>query len=179
MSVDFRRFITNPLVLFLIKALVLFFSWIIAYELWLNPIGTIDLFVIDKLIIQSAYFLELFGYELIPDSIYDTQYRTIGLDGTHGVWVGDSCNGLTVFALFTGFIIAFPGKWIRKLGFISFGIITIHLLNIIRVAALCIILLESPESLDFNHTYVFTTIIYAYIFLLWYWWANKLSFAKL
>ncbi|MBL4625498.1 MAG: exosortase family protein XrtF, partial [Flavobacteriales bacterium] len=69
-------------------------------------------------------------------------------------------------------------NWLRKLWFIPFGIITIHILNVFRVCGLCIILLKSPESLDFNHTYIFTTVIYAYIFLLWYWWANNLSFSK-
>ena len=175
MSVDFRRFTSNPLFFFLFKAFLLFCFWILVYETWLSPIGTFDLFVIDKLIIQSGYILEIFGYDLIPDVVYDTQYRTIGLDGTHGVWIGDPCNGLTVFALFAGFIIAFPGSLKKKLWFIPFGIITIHILNVFRVSILCIILLKSPEALDFNHTYVFTTIIYAYIFLLWYWWANKLS----
>ena len=178
MSIDLRRFISNPLIFFLFKAFILFSFWIVVYEIWLNPIGTFDLFVIDKLIIQSGYVLELFNYNLIPDVIYDTEFRTIGVDGTHGVWIGDPCNGLTVFALFTGFIIAFPGNWKKKLLFIPFGIITIHILNVIRVSALCVILLKSPESLDFNHTYVFTSIIYAYIFLLWYWWADKLSLDK-
>lgn len=26
--------------------------------------------------------------------------RTIGIDGTNGLWIGDPCNGLSLFALF-------------------------------------------------------------------------------
>ncbi len=170
-----RTLVTNPLILFFLKSSFLFLLWIIVYDFWINPAQTFDLFVIDQLLTQGRFILELLGYELIPDAVYDTDYRTLGLDGTHGVWVGDPCNGITIFALFVGFIVAYPGKLLQKLWFIPFGIITIHLLNVIRIAALCIILLEAPDKLEFNHTYVFTTIIYSYIFLLWYWWANKLS----
>lgn len=170
-----RTLVKNPLILFFLKSSFLFLLWIIAYDFWINPAQTFDLFVIDQLLTQGRFILELLGYELIPDAVYDSDYRTLGLDGTHGVWVGDPCNGITIFALFVGFIIAYPGKLLQKLWFIPFGIITIHLLNVIRVAALCIILLKAPDKLEFNHTYVFTTIIYSYIFLLWYWWANKLS----
>ena len=170
-----RTLVTNPLILFFLKSSFLFLLWIIVYDFWINPAQTFDLFVIDQLLTQGRFILELLGYELIPDAVYDTDYRTLGLDGTHGVWVGDPCNGITIFALFVGFIVAYPGKLLQKLWFIPFGIITIHLLNVIRIAALCIILLEAPDKLEFNHTYVFTTIIYSYIFLLWYWWSNKLS----
>lgn len=170
-----RRLIENPLVLFLTKASSLYIIWVFCYDLWINPNQTLDLFVIDQLIDQGRFVLKLLGYNLIPDSVYDNEYRTLGLDGTHGVWIGDPCNGVTIFALFAGFIVAYPGKIQKKLWFIPFGILTIHLLNVARIAALCVILLEAPARLEFNHTYVFTTVVYLYVFLLWYWWANKLS----
>lgn len=175
MSSDIAFFFKNPLVQFFARSLGLFALWFFLYELWLKPLASIDLYLIDKIITQSSWILETLGYELIPDTVYDTEFRTMGIDGTHGVWIGDPCNGLSIFALFAGFIIAFPGKIIRKTWFIPSGILTIHLLNVIRVSALSVILLESPESLDFNHSYVFTTVIYVYIFFLWYLWADKLS----
>jgi exosortase family protein XrtF len=166
-----------PILKFLINALLLYLAWYLIYELWLHPLRFVDLWVIDNIISTSKIFLILLGFEVIPE-VYDASFRTIGVDGTHGVWIGDSCNGLTIFALFTGFIVAYPGSIKLKLLYIPFGILTIHLLNIIRVTALSIILLYAPEKLDFNHSYTFTTIMYAYIFLLWYWWASKLSSLK-
>lgn len=162
----------SPIHWFLIKAFSLYIFWYLFYELWLHPKGDFDLLVIDNIISISEYLLDLFGFIVIPD-VYDASFRTLGVDGTHGIWIGDSCNGITIFALFTGFIIAFPGKWIRKLIYIPIGILFIHILNILRVMALSLILKYAPETLSFNHSYTFTTIIYAFIFLLWYLWATK------
>ena len=168
----------SPPLVFLLKALFLYIAWYLFYELWLHPYTNTDLLVIDNIIKFSEIGLKLLGFSIIPD-VYDASFRTIGLDGSHGVWIGDSCNGITIFALFAGYIIAYPGKLKTKLFYIFFGVLTIHFLNILRIMALTIILLYAPESLDFNHTYTFTSIMYAYIFLLWYLWSNKFSSLKL
>jgi exosortase family protein XrtF len=168
----------SPPALFLLKALLLYILWYLLYEFWIHPYTDIDLLVIDNIIYLSEVSLNFIGFDIIPD-VYDSSFRTIGLDGTHGVWIGDSCNGITIFALFSGFIMAYPGLIKTKMWYILLGILTIHLLNIIRIMALTIILLYTPESLDFNHTYTFTTIMYVYIFYLWYLWSNNYSNQKL
>jgi exosortase family protein XrtF len=119
--------------------------------------------------------LALLGYEVIPQGLYGEGIRTAGIDGSHGVWVGDSCNGLTLFALFAGFVFAFPGPVIKKLWFIPAGLVAIHLLNVLRVTALALIQYYAPQYLEFNHTYTFTIIVYGFVFALWYLWATKLS----
>jgi exosortase family protein XrtF len=115
------------------------------------------------------------GYDIIPQGLFGEGIRTAGIDGSHGVWVGDPCNGLTLFALFTGFVLAFPGPVVRKLWFIPVGIITIHILNVLRVTCLAIIQYYTPQYLEFNHTYTFTILVYSYVFVLWYVWAARLS----
>lgn len=142
--------------------------------------GTFDLAVIGNLEDISTAILNLLGYKLISESQISS-IRTIGIDGTHGIWIGDPCNGLVLFALFTGFVLAFPGPWKRKLWFIPLGIVTIHAINVVRVTALALIVYyyPDPEVLDFNHTYTFTILVYGYVFSLWYWWAAKLSGATL
>lgn len=128
----------------------------------------------------SSWLLQLFGYQLIPDS-HDVSIRTIGIDGTGGIWIGDPCNGLTLFSLFTGFVIAYPGSAIKKLWFIPLGIILIHAFNVLRLVALALILhyFPDPEVLEFNHTYTFTIIVYSFVLFLWYLWAAKLSNASM
>jgi len=61
----------------------------------------------------------------------------------------------------------------KKLWFIPFGLITLHLLNALRIIALCIIVGVDYRYLDFNHTYTFTILVNGYMFLLWLWWAKK------
>jgi exosortase family protein XrtF len=101
--------------------------------------------------------------------------RVIGVDGTGGLWIGDNCNGIALFALFTGFIIAYPGNWKKKLVYIPVGILLIQCLNIIRIVSLAILDTRSRAWTEINHTYTFTIIIYGFIFFLWMFWTNKVS----
>ena len=157
----------HPLVRFLIYAALLYLLWFLVYDLGIKPYTRFDLMVTLNMIYVSDFLLSLMGYDVV------TENRTITLLGTVGLFVGAACNGVPLFALFSGFIIAFPGSIARKLYFIPIVILLIHALNIIRVTALCLIQLAAPHLLEFNHTYTFTILIYGFIFFLWMVWVNS------
>lgn len=163
-------FLKNPISAFLIKALLLYAAWFFIYEMWLHPRQTLDLFVIDTSIRPSKWILEALGYEVFTGSD-----RLIGIQGVPGLWVGDNCNGIALFALFAGFIIAYPGPWKKKLLYIPVGILLLQVLYIIRIVVLAIIQTYSLEMTEFNHTYTFNIIIYGFIFFMWMRWVNKYS----
>lgn len=125
---------------------------------------------------QSNYFLSILGYQpkieiysdMVVTLIQDTKYN-------HGVWIGEPCNGLKLFGVFSIFIIAFPGNLKTKLWYIPLGIIILHFINVIRIAILTIIQAYNPLLLNFNHNVTFQVIIYSFIFLLWYLWTKKFS----
>jgi exosortase family protein XrtF len=142
------------------------------YEVWLHPAGIWDRTIVDNLVVISNGMLGLFGYETFEAAAGDP-IRTAGIDGTSGVWIGDPCNGFSLFALFIIFMITYPGPWKQKLWYIPMGLIAIHLINAIRIAALAYLLKENWQWLDFNHNYTFTIIVYGMVFLLWYIWAVK------
>ncbi|MEM9023704.1 MAG: archaeosortase/exosortase family protein [Bacteroidota bacterium] len=171
-----RTILGNPLLRFLLTAFLLYITWYLVYELWIHPARWLDDTVIRSLEWMTSGLLVALGFELIPDSI-DQSIRTVGIDGTNGLWIGDNCDGIILFVLFTVFVVAYPGAIKRKLWFIPLGLLTIHLLNVLRILALTLIIyyFPDPEVLDFNHTYTFQAIVYAYVFFLWYLWANKLS----
>ena len=173
----FQKIRQNRFLLFLLKAVGLYVAWYMFYHLWINPHTRLDLFMINVLITHSSALLELLGYPLI-EYPYDEIYRTMGIDGSNGVWIGDSCNGLNLFATFSIFILSWPGPWKRKLWFIPAGMLIIHLINIVRIAMLSIIALHHPRWLDFNHTYTFQIIAYLLIFIMWMWWANRIGKEK-
>jgi len=131
---------------------------------------TVDLFVIDITVSVLKWLLELLNY-----SVFTGADRLIGIDGSGGLWIGDSCNGIVLFALFTGFIVSYKGNWRYKTVYIALGIISIELINVLRLACLAIIDTHSRALTEFNHTYTFTIIIYAYIFMLWIIWVNKFA----
>lgn len=160
----------QPVYRFLLYLLLFYSGWYILYNLWLHPDGTLDLYVIDLTINISKSILEALGY-----LVFTGTERVIGVDGTGGLWIGDNCNGISLFALFSGFIIAYPGNWKKKLLYIPLGIILIELLNILRIVGLAILDTYSRTWTEFNHTYTFTILIYAFIFFLWMLWANKIA----
>lgn len=171
----FRNWWNDRFKRFIGLAAVLYILWYVLYELWLNPWGEFDRFVIDNLILLASFVLQGLGYELIPQPPDDVDIRTIGIDGTHGLWIGDPCNGLTLFALFAIFVLAYPGPIRRKLWFIPIGLISIHIINVLRIVALSIIVTYDYAYLDFNHNYTFSILVYGFVFFLWYLWAGKLA----
>lgn len=170
-----NRLHSNPFVRFLVLAGASYLLWYLVLDNYLRPHTSVDRVVIDNLIDISGAGLESLGYTLIPEPPEADEIRTVGIDGTYGLWIGDPCNGLTLFALFTIFVFWYPGPWRAKLWFIPFGLITLHLLNALRIIALCIIVGIDYKYLDFNHTYTFTILVNGYMFLLWIWWAKKYS----
>jgi exosortase family protein XrtF len=163
----------NPITRFLTSVFALYLLWYCIYNLWLHPAEKLDFFVINITIAVSKWILELMSY-----TVFTGTERVIGVDGTGGLWIGDNCNGINLFSLFAGFIIAYKGKISHKIIYILLGIFSIELLNIFRIVGLAIIDTKSRAWTEFNHTYTFNIIIYGYIFLLWMMWANKFSEKK-
>ena len=158
--------------LFIAKAIAVYLLWFFIYEQWLLKVGWLDNLVIDNLIYFAELLLQLFSWE------YFTYGHSIGVDGSHGVYVGVPCNGLDLIALFAGFIIIFKGSWKNKLWYIPLGILIIHLLNVLRVFALILIENYNPELLEFNHKYTFTILLYVLVFFGWVVWVKKYSIPK-
>ena len=87
--------------------------------------------------------------------------------------IADVCNGLELIVLYLGFIICFPAGSSRKLVFAGIGIILIYICNVLRCSSLVLIYLHYPAFLYFSHHYVFTFLVYAFIFCLWYVFTKK------
>lgn len=136
------------------------------YDYVLSPYTAIDSQLIYAIIGAAEGILQGLGYELIEEATTGYQYH-FGIEGTSGVVIGNPCDGLSLFILFTAFLIVFKGKWWFKLLFTGIGILMIHFLNVIRVVSLALIVKYYPESLDFHHSYTFTLFVYGCIFLLW------------
>jgi exosortase/archaeosortase family protein len=156
----------NPLYRFLLNALGFYILWYIAYDLWLHPKETIDTYIVRETMLFARHILDFLGF-----TTFSNEARLVGIDGTPGLWMGDNCDSIELCAIFTGFIVAFPGLWKHKLWFIPLGWVLITLMNVLRIIALAITQkYASKQWLDFNHTYTFTIMVYLFIFLLWYLW---------
>ena len=72
-------------------------------------------------------------------------------------------------------MIAFTGKFKNTILFLVIGSILIHVLNIGRIALLCVGLYHFPQLEHLLHGVVFPLVIYGIVFLLWIMWVNKYS----
>lgn len=87
----------------------------------------------------------------------------------------EGCNAVSVMILFAAFIFAFSTRWKRTLLFIVFGVVLIHLLNIIRIALLSFALYYYPQYEKLLHGTFFPLFIYGVVFILWILWVTKFS----
>ena len=150
---------------FVSKLLLIHLAFQLTYDYVVVPYTKLDYWLINSIIDSSEGLLSLLGYSLIEkNQLY--QYH-MGIEGTNGIVIGNPCDGLSLFILFTAFLIVFKGKWWFKVIFIIGGVILIHFLNVVRVSALALIVKYAPDSLDFHHSYTFTLFVYVCIFLLW------------
>jgi exosortase/archaeosortase family protein len=181
--------IPKPVRKFLLMATILFVVWKAVYLLFLLPGRVLDkplTYVIGK---GTAATLRLFNpsgdYNAIP-AMHPKGFGNQGLEPVMAVRSGqtglldiaDVCNGLELLVLYAGLILCLPATRNRKLAYIIGGIIGIEILNVIRCAGLVLIYLHKPEWLDFSHHYLFTFVVYAFIFWLWYLFSRDPEFAK-
>ena len=159
---------------FIAVAAAIYLAWFFGYEQWLAHAnnGWFDNLLCDHIAAAGVLMLRLAGFaaEVSPSNSH-----LVLMGGTPAVVVGPPCNGLVLYALFGGFVVAFPGPWLRKLWYIPAGILFIWLLNVLRVAALALNHHYAHASVDFNHHYTFTFVVYACIFGLWMLWAKRLA----
>ncbi len=125
---------------------------------------------------QSNLLLSLFNFKTTTE-VQGTMVITkiLFYPYSHGVWIGEPCNGIKVFGIFTIFIVSFKGRIFNKIWFILIGILILHVINIIRIALLTYISAVNPYILNFNHNITFQLIVYLSMLGLWYWWIIKFS----
>ena len=175
----------SPEFKFLITFIPLIITWYFTYH-YLYKIDDLLNFDSDLLTgfskilsSQSNFILSIFNFQTSIEIHGDMVVaKIIDYPYSHGVWIGEPCNGIKVFGLFTIFILSFKGDLIKKLIFIPIGILIIHFLNIIRIALLTYISAVNPYILDFNHNITFQLFIYGSMLALWYLWIIKFSKVK-
>lgn len=169
----------RKLVRFLIFAGVFYLAWYLLYQFWISPHTQVDYKIAQSLSYFAVAFLEWMGFTPMPHE--ESFHVVIGLADSMsaGVWIGNECNGLTLFAVFTTFIIAFPAAHKSKIWYIPLGLVIIHFLNVFRIIGLLLVDHYHRDWLDFNHTYTFTIVMYIFIFLLWYFWISKFALKEI
>ena len=181
--------VPKPVKEFLLKAITLFVVWKAVYLLFLLPGRVLDKPLTNLISNGTAASLNLISRSdayaaipaLEPKSPEDNTLvpvMAIRANQQTVLSIADPCNGLELLILYAGLIFCLPATRTRKLVYILSGILLIEVINVIRCVGLILVYLHRPQYLDFSHHYLFTFVVYAFIFWLWYLFSRDREFAK-
>ena len=170
---QYKQFFT-----FLLKFVLFYVVFIFVYKLYLSQFD-LQKNEVDGITKSVAYQTQQFMLWFENDvnivknenepsikMIYKTRYVARIIEG---------CNAVSVMILFAAFVFAFSTQWKKTLLFIVFGIVLIHVLNVIRIALLSFALYCYPQYEEILHGTIFPLFIYGVVFVLWILWVTKFS----
>ena len=164
----------KPAILFLLRFLGIYIIGNILYGLWIISYNVADPFTI-MVTEHSAILLELVGYNASTYAWPEVPSVALLLNGSTVVNVYEGCNALNVSILFLAFLFAYKGTMNRTIAFGLLGLIAIYVFNLLRVAALFLVAEYFPDQLYLMHKFVFTGVIYAFVFFLWFLWVKRFA----
>lgn len=173
----------HEVLVFIFKLLVVYFLWrcfslVIGPEAqpmndrmipWLSA-GYENLLYLLKVSLAegSAWFISLFGYEPVLIG-----YNMVKIQGSSGVEIGNYCLAVELMVLFVALVVTYPASWKLKLWVVSFGLVLIHLINMLRVALLNLMTVHLPEYVDFNHHFTFRMVVFIFILAVYSLFVNR------
>ena len=120
----------------------------------------------------SSYLMNVLGYS--AHYIEQSHGAQMYVDNVRSVYINHSCNAFNLLKAFFALLLASSHKSKHLIWYMPLGVISIFLVNTLRVFALALIYESYPDYLEFNHKYVFTIVVYSWIFLLFLFWVNRI-----
>lgn len=129
----------------------------------------------DVLTVFTAnVFCNIFN-QFTPTPLLNNAAILISHDQKKLVRIAEGCNGMAVITTFLSFAIAFKSNLKNYLFFIPIAIVSILIINILRLYLLIEIKLVYNVYFDIFHTYIFPAIIYFITFLLMVLWVKFIN----
>ena len=121
------------------------------------------------LIIPAVWIIKIFGFYAI--------YNEMDVMVVSGplLRINYSCLGLGVMSFLAAFVLSFPASWKSTFKMLIIGLISIYVLNILRIAGLGILFgtFQSQRNYFEYHHEIFNVIVYIIIFIMLYIWIRK------
>ncbi|WDF63922.1 exosortase family protein XrtF [Flavobacterium sp. KACC 22763] len=166
----------KPFLIFISIFFLTYIVFTILYKFYLNSYQAEDLDAITVISGRnSEQLLKLFDYDVIIQKNSQNPWQDIILNGRFIAHITEGCNAVSVMILFVSFVAAFSGNLKKTLLFIIFGLISIYILNVIRISLLIVLVYHFPQYTRFLHGTFFPLMIYGYVFVLWIFWINRFS----
>jgi len=126
---------------------------------------------INFLLIITKFSVFQMGY----DSTINGPYL-IGDGGT--LFMAKWCLGFLTMFVFASLIYLTRGETKAKWLFIFWGLVFLHIVNIVRLAVLFIFVQNNDSQLAQNHHNIYNIVFYTIIFILWIIWFEKFALKK-
>jgi exosortase family protein XrtF len=172
-------------------------KYFVQYKPFLKFLGTFFLAYLLLALVYKVYLLRSLRYEvdfittivaqntqsllkivdpethIVEDRI--DRYFELFYNAKNVARITEGCNAVSVIILFIAFVVAFSAKLKPTLLFIIGGSVLIYVLNVFRIAILCVLLDCFPAQEHLLHGVVFPLFIYGVVFGLWIVWVTKFS----
>lgn len=162
------RFIIRFLLLFTALYILFPFYWGITgkggvfYSSFLAEYVDLIRFYSTALTKAAKAVLDVLGFET-----HQKQYNALRIAHSRGIVVNPSCLGWGVISFWIAFVIANEGNFWRKIKWLSFGVLAIVVINILRIALIALANhLEWNLITELDHHLSFNIVSYGFIFLL-------------
>lgn len=139
----------------------------LVYELPLLPrIWNFIYHILLKFVMGGTVFvLDILGYDVMHT------YDLVWIKGAkRSLFIGHICLAFDLMVMFAALIFAYPGHKKSKWWVIAAGCFFIQILNIIRMCLLTVAAKDRPWSFQFEHHYLFKTVVFVAIFIIWILW---------
>jgi len=160
----------KAVLLFVLKFSIIYLIGNTMYGLWIETYANVPDPITILISNHTSIILRLFNSDLlVQSSNIEPKVHFISNNDVI-ISVFEGCNGINVSIVFIAFVIAYGGKLLRTIWFIAIGLIGIYFINLLRIALLFYVAKHLPDLMYYTHKYIFTGIIYLFIFTLWYLW---------
>ncbi len=164
----------RAILFFLLKFIGLYIVLNTIYGLWIERYDPMPDPLTRIVTDQTAALLSLAEDNITVGEAVNSPFVPIRQDNKTVVSVFEGCNSLNVMIVFISFLVAYTGTLKKSLIFGGVGIALIYLFNLFRVGLLFFIAKYYPNNLYFFHKYLFTGLLYALVFFLWYFWVKRI-----
>lgn len=166
----------KPFLLFLAKFFLTYSILTLVYQQFLesfenNKVDSVTLMVA----VNTEQVLQFFGADAIIDKESSEPYIRLFYNQVYIARIIEGCNAINVIILFIAFVVSFSGRFRQTLFFIILGSLIIYVLNVFRIAVLCVLLYFLPGQNPVIHGVLFPLFIYGVVFILWVIWVRKFS----
>jgi exosortase family protein XrtF len=168
----------KPFFAFLTKFLVFYVVFAFVYKMYLNQYDAKNFevdYLTEAVAKQTLFVMDLFTENADLQPHKSDSSIIIIYNNTLVARVIEGCNAISVMILFAAFVFAFSKQWKKTVLYIIFGIVIIHVLNVVRIAALTFAMFHYPKYEEILHGTVFPLFIYGVVFILWILWVTKFS----